>query len=290
VVYVKDIADKEGTRNEIPINIYWIENSYISTLGMQLAKGRNFYASGPADSASVIINEAAVRDLGLGDTDPLGKTIIRSGQRHYTIVGVIKDFQYTSAKQKIAPLMMLSSTNSSGIIIVKVKTAAIHQLINDIKNQWNTYNASAPFSYYFLDEQFASLYSAEERTGQIFTSFSVIAIIIACLGLFGLSAFMIRQRVKEMGIRKVLGASTASITTMLSTEFLKLIIIATFISFPITWFAMNKWLQDFAYRITIPWWVFIVAGCMALLVAVITISLQSIKAAIANPVKSLRSE
>jgi putative ABC transport system permease protein len=231
-----------------------------------------------------------VRDLGFGNTDPIGKTIIRSGQRHYTIVGVVKDFHYTSAKQKIAPLMMLASNNSKGSIIIKIKTTDINHLINDIKNQWNTYNASAPFSYSFLDEQYASLYASEQRTGQIFTSFSIIAIIIACLGLFGLAAFMIRQRVKEIGIRKVLGASTGSITAMLSKEFLKLIIIASLIAFPVTWYAMYKWLQDFAYRINIEWWVFLLAGCIALLVAALTISFQSIKAALANPVKSLRSE
>jgi len=289
VIYVKDFSDK-GTHTEISTNIYWIEHSFIPTLGMQLAKGRNFYPSGPADSASVIINQAAVRDLGFGNIDPIGKTIIRSGQRHYTIVGVVKDFNYTSAKQKIAPLMMIASNNSRGLIIARIKTTDIRHLISDIKNKWNTYNASAPFSYYFLDEQFASMYSAEERTGQIFTSFSVVAIIIACLGLFGLAAFMIRQRVKEIGIRKVLGASAGSITAMLSKEFLRLIIIASLISFPITWFAMNKWLQDFAYRIGMQWWVFILAGIIALLVAAITISFQSIKAAIANPVDSLRSE
>jgi len=289
VVYAKDIAEK-GNRTEISISIYWIENSYIPTLGMQIAKGRNFYPSAVSDSASVIVNEAAVRDLGFGESDPIGKTIIRSGQRHYTIVGVVKDFHYTSAKQKIAPLMMLASSNSNGSIIVKIKTADVHALINDIKNRWSTYNAAAPFSYAFLDEQFASLYSAEERTGQIFTSFSIIAVIIACLGLFGLAAFMMRQRVKEIGVRKVLGASVGSITVMVSKEFLKLIVIASLIAFPITWYAMYKWLQDFAYRITIQWWVFIVAGCIALLVAVITISFQAIKAALANPVKSLRSE
>ncbi|MDB5124601.1 MAG: macB 8 [Mucilaginibacter sp.] len=288
-IYASDIANK-GTRTQLQTGIYWIQNSYIPTLGMQLAKGRNFYPSAPADSASVIINEAAVRDLGFGNTDPLGKTIIRSGQRHYTIVGVVKDFHYTSAKQKIAPLMMLASNNSKGSIIVRIKTADVHHLIDDIKNQWNAYHAGAPFSYSFLDEQFATLYNSEQRTGQIFTTFSVIAVIIACLGLFGLAAYMIRQRIKEIGIRKVLGASAGSITVMLSKEFLKLIIIASLIAFPVTWYAMHKWLQDFAYRITIQWWVFVVAGLIALLVAAVTISYQSIKAALANPVKSLRSE
>jgi putative ABC transport system permease protein len=288
-IYAKEIAEK-GSRTEIQCGIYWIENSYIPTLGMQLAKGRNFFPPSPADSISVIINEAAVRDLGFGNTDPIGKTIIRSGQRHYNIVGVVKDFNYTSAKQKIAPLMMLPSNRNEGSIIVRIKTADVHHLINDIKSKWTAYNANTPFSYSFLDQQFASLYSTEEHSGQIFTSFAVIAIIIACLGLFGLAAFMIRQRVKEIGIRKVLGASTTSITTMLSAEFLKLILIASLISFPITWFAMNKWLQDFAYRTTIHWWVFLLAGSISLLVAAVTISFESIKAALANPVKSLRSE
>ena len=141
-----------------------------------------------------------------------------------------------------------------------------------------------------MDEQFASLYSAEQRTGQIFTSFAIIAVIIASLGLFGLAAFMIKLRVREIGIRKVLGASSGTITGMLSIDFLKLVVIAILISFPLTWFAMNKWLQDFAYRINISWWVFVLAGGIALAIAFITISFQSIKAAIANPVKSLRSE
>jgi putative ABC transport system permease protein len=288
-VYAKEIADK-GTRNEISTSIYWIDPNYIPTMKMELVKGRNFYLSGPADSASVIVNEAGISALGFGDTDPIGKTIIRSGQRHYMIVGVVKDFHFTSAKQKIAPLMMIASGNSKGKIIARIQTADIPHLINDIKNKWAQYNSGAPFNYSFLDQQFASLYGAEQRVGNIFTSFSIIAIIIACLGLFGLAAFMIRQRVKEIGIRKVLGASSASITTMLSKEFLQLILIAALISMPLTWYGMNKWLQDFAYRTTIHWWVFVLAGVIALLVAAVTISFQAIKAALANPVKSLRSE
>ncbi|ASU34855.1 cell division protein FtsX [Mucilaginibacter xinganensis] len=288
-IYAKDLADK-GARTQIQTGIYWIEDSYIPTLGIQIVKGRNFYPSSPADSISVIVNEAAVRDLGFGNTDPIGKTIVRSGQRHYNIVGVVKDFHYTSAKQKIAPLMMLPSINSRGSIIARIKTADVQPLLTDIKRQWDLYNPGTPFSYSFLDEQYQSLYNTEERTGQIFTSFAVIAVIIASLGLFGLAAFMIRQRVKEIGIRKVLGATSGSITVMLSKEFLKLIVIASLIAFPVTWYAMSKWLQDFAYRIDIQWWVFVLAAGIALLVAAATISFQSIKAALANPVKSLRSE
>ncbi|MGN6397343.1 MAG: ABC transporter permease [Mucilaginibacter sp.] len=286
-VYASDIP---AGGKQLPINIYWIESSYIPTMGMQIARGRNFYPEGNADSVSIILNESAVRDLGFRNTDPIGKTIIRSGQRHYTVVGVVKDFNYTSAKQKIAPLMMLPANNSAGSVIVRIKTADVHQLVDNISSKWASFHPEAPFSYSFLDQQFASLYSTEQRTSHIFTSFAVIAVIIASLGLFGLAAFMIRQRVKEIGIRKVLGASPAGITLMISKEFLRLILIAALVAFPLTWFAMNKWLQDFAYRIEIQWWVFVLAGGIALLVAAITISFQSVKASLANPVKSLRSE
>jgi len=287
-VYAKDIADK-GTRSEIHIGIFNIDDTYIPTLGMKILKGRNFYTGSLADSSSIIINEAAVQSLGWGNSDPIGKIIIRSGTRHYTVVGLVKDFHYTSAKQKIGPLMMLYGHNN-GSIMVKIKTADVHGLITDIKKQWDSYNTGLPFSYSFLDDQFAQLYSSEEHVGAIFTTFSVIAVIIACLGLFGLAAFMIRQRVKEIGIRKVLGASPQTITMMLSKEFLLLVIIAALIAFPITWYAMNKWLQSFAYRINIQWWVFALAAIIAIIIAFVTISFQAIKAALANPVKSLRSE
>lgn len=287
-VYAKDIADK-GSRSEIQIGIFNIDDTYIPTLGMKILKGRNFYAGSLADSSSVIINEAAVQSLGWGNSDPIGKVIIRSGNRRFTVVGLVKDFHYTSAKQKIGPLMMLYGHNN-GSIMVKIKTADVHGLIANIKNQWDSYNTGLPFSYSFLDDQFAQLYSSEEHVGAIFTTFSIIAVIIACLGLFGLAAFMIRQRVKEIGIRKVLGASPQTITMMLSKDFLLLVVIAAVIAFPITWYAMDKWLQSFAYRVNIQWWVFALAGIIAVLIAFITISFQAIKAAMANPVKSLRSE
>jgi putative ABC transport system permease protein len=287
-VYPKEHTGDENN-NEIHIDIYRIDGNYLPTLGISLAAGRNISPDFPADSASALINQAAVHKLGWDGTDPIGKTIVRSGQRAYTVVGVVKDFNYTSAKQKVAPLMMLA-VHRRGNIVLKIKTADVSGLLSDIKKQWGDYKASGAFSYYFVDEQFAALYGAEQRTGKIFTSFAVVAVIIAGLGLFGLAAFMIKQRVKEIGIRKVLGASSGNITAMLSIEFLKLVLIAIIISFPITWFAMYKWLQDFAYRIDIQWWVFLVAGGIALLIAFMTISFQSIKAAIANPVKSLRSE
>ncbi|HVW15142.1 MAG TPA: ABC transporter permease [Mucilaginibacter sp.] len=287
-IYAKERQSDE-TKNEIHCNIYRVDGNYIPTLGIKLMEGRNISPDFPGDSSSVVINQAALRALGWGNVDALGKTIVRSGRREYTVVGLVGDFNYASVKDKVAPLMMVAN-HRHGNIIVKIKTADVSGLLASIKNQWNDYKASSPFSYYFVDEQFASLYSSEQRTGKIFTSFAVIAVIIAGLGLFGLAAFMIKQRVREIGIRKVLGASSISITTMLSTEFLRLVLIAIIIAFPFTWFAMHKWLQDFAYRIDMPWWVFILAGVVALLIAFITISFQAIKAALANPVKSLRSE
>jgi putative ABC transport system permease protein len=287
-IYAKDRQANE-TKAEIHCNIYRIDANYLPTFGIKLLSGRNISPDFPGDSSAVIINQATQRELGWGNTDPLGKTIIRSGQMAFTVVGVVSDFNYASVKEKVAPLMLLAN-HRHGSIVLKIKASDVSGLISDIKKQWGDYKASAPFSYYFVDEQFASLYSAEQRTGKIFTSFAVVAIIIAGLGLFGLAAFMIKQRVREIGIRKVLGASSANITAMLSFEFLKLVLIAILVSFPVTWFAMYKWLQDFAYRVDIHWWVFILAGIGAIAIAFITISFQSIKAALANPVKSLRSE
>ncbi|MDN5289205.1 MAG: FtsX-like permease family protein [Mucilaginibacter sp.] len=287
-INAKEFNDKGG-HAEIHTDIFHVDESYIPTLGIQLVKGRNFYPSYPGDSMAVVVNEALVRDLGWGKGNPIGKTIVRTARTQYTVVGVVKDFHYVSAKQKIAPLMLLAGHDINSIM-VKVKTSDIKGLIAGMKSQWDNFKPDAPFSYSFLDERFASLYASEQQTGKIFTVFSCVALIIASLGLFGLAAFMIRLRVKEIGIRKILGASVSNINMMLSKEFLKLIIIAVLISFPVTWYAMHKWLQDFAYRINIQWWVFLLAGVIALLVAAITISFQSIKAAFANPVKSLRNE
>lgn len=286
-IFLKTSSD--AGHQEVHASVYRIDENYVPTMGMHIAKGRNFLSASPGDSTAVIVNETLVKEVGLGNADPIGKTIVRSGQHAFTIVGVVKDFHYSSAKEKIAPLMMLYGA-SNGTIMVKVKTADIKGLLTDLKNEWDNYHAESPFTYNFLDDQFAQLYIAEARTGKIFTAFAILAVVIASLGLFGLSAFSIRQRVKEIGIRKVLGASSGTITGMLSAEFIKLVALSVLISTPLTWFAMNRWLQEFAYRITISVWVFVMAGAIALLIAFITVSLHSIKAALANPVKSLRSE
>jgi putative ABC transport system permease protein len=205
------------------------------------------------------------------------------------VIGVVKDFHYTSIKEKIAPLVMMLGDNGGGMI-VKVKTAGIDGLLASLKDQWNAYHATGPFSYNFLDEKFAAVYESEKRTGSIFSLFAVISIIIASLGLFGLSAFSIAQRTKEIGVRKVLGANVSQVVMLLSKEFLIMVLIAFLIAVPLTWFIMHKWLEEFAYRINIGWMTFLVAGLIALLIAFLTVSYQAIKAAIANPIKSLRTE
>jgi len=282
--------NENGNGTEIHANIYHVDYDYLRTLGIHILRGRNFSKDFATDSASgVVINEAAVRELGWTNDNAVGKTIVRSGQQQFKVIGVVEDFNYASVKQKIAPLMMLLGNNFGGLI-VKIKTNDVKGFLSDLKKQWNAFAPPGPLEYNFLDEQFASLYANEERTQQIFSAFAILAIIIASLGLFGLSAFVIEQRTKEIGIRKVLGASVKNVLLLVSKEFLLLVGIAFIISIPVTVWAMHAWLQDFAYRVNISASVFVIAGIAVFFIALITISFQAIKAAIANPVKSLRTE
>lgn len=283
--------DKKNGENgaEIHVNIFRVDYDYIPTLGIKMAEGRNFSKEYSTDSFAVVINQAAVRELGWGGTNPIGKTVVTSGQHEYKVIGVTEDFHYASVKEKIVPLLMMASWTRSGLI-VKIKTTDVAGFLKDVEKQWKSYSADAPFNYYFADEKFASLYASEQRTGQIFTAFAVLAILIASLGLFGLAAFTIEQRRKEIGIRKVLGASVRNVLLLVSKDFLLLVGIAFIVAIPLTWFAMHQWLQSFAYRATVSWWIFIVAGLLSILIALFTISFRAIRAAVANPVKSLRSE
>ena len=288
-VYAKENKGNE-TNAEIHANFFHVDYDYLATLGIKVAAGRNFSKDFSSDSFAVVINESAVRDLGWrSNQEAIGKVIISSGLHEYNVVGVVQDFNYASAKQKIAPLMMMLGRNY-GSVMVKVKTTDINGFLEDTKRKWADFNSVTPFSFYFLDDRFGALYAAEQKTGQIFTMFAVIAILIASLGLFGLVAFTTEQRTKEIGIRKVLGASAQQVLFLLSKEFLLLVCMAFIISIPITWWMMHGWLNNFAYRIDISWWVFAAAGFSAVLIALVTVSFQSIKAALANPVKSLRTE
>jgi putative ABC transport system permease protein len=269
------------------------DDGFIPTYGIKLAAGRNFNHLMATDSNKYLINVAAVAALGFKTPqNAVGKDIIYGGVSG-KIIGVMEDFHFESLHQQIIPMLMRMPSfayNNYGRLSIKIDGHNVQGALNMIENTWKKYQPEKPFEYTFLDERFQKLYHTEQQQGDLFTVFSFIAIFIACLGLFGLSAFTISQRVKEIGVRKVLGASVQQIVTELSKDFLKLVVIAAFISLPVAWYAMNKWLLDFAFRVSIQWWVLAMAGLIAVVIAFLTISFQSVKAALANPVKSLRSE
>lgn len=282
---------KEGRVKEDPGQggQYWnVDYDYIKTMGMKLTEGRNFSRDMASDSAAVVINQRMVERLGL--KNPVGARITNSYQV-FTVIGVVQDFNFESVKQEVGPICMVANKdNQASIISVKINGKDAAKAVTAISALWKSFAPNQPVRYTFMDESFANMYADVQRTGNIFTSFAVLAIIIACLGLFALSAFMAEQRNKEIGIRKVLGASVVGITSMLSKDFVKLVVIAIVIATPVAWWAMTKWLQDFAYRIAVSWWMVGLAALVSIIIALITISFQSIKAAVVNPVKSLRSE
>lgn len=292
--YSKDAV--MDSKNALSMQSWSVDYDYINTLGMQIIKGRNFSKDFGSDSSAFIINETAAKVLGYDD--PIGKKIYSNFQDGpndkpelvtYNIIGVVKDFHFESLRHNIFPLGLRLGHNNS-LISFKVKTADIKPLLTQVESKWKTMATGMPFSYRFMDESFDNMYREEQRVGKLSFTFSILTILIACLGLFGLVTYMAEQRTKEIGVRKVLGATITNLVVMLSKDFLKLVIISAVFAFPLAWWAMNKWLQDFAFRINIGWWIFIVAGVIALLIALITVSFQAIKAAIANPVKSLRTE
>ncbi|WP_153797361.1 ABC transporter permease [Foetidibacter luteolus] len=269
-----------------------VDQDFIKTYNIKMVEGRSFSRSYGTDSSSFILNEAAVKALGLKSaSEAVGKDF-RYADVRGKVVGIMKDFHFESMRQAIVPLILIvpAGNGNYGSISVKISGGNIAGAINHIEKVWKQFLPEAPFDYSFVDERYDRLYESEQRQGTIFTVFAGIAIFIACLGLFGLSSFTITQRIKEIGIRKVLGASVGSIVQLLSKDFLKLVAIAAVIAFPVAWYAMHQWLLDFAYRISIPWWMFVVAGIIAALIALVTISLLTVKAAMANPVKSLRTE
>ncbi|GAB3557536.1 ABC transporter permease [Spirosoma fluminis] len=271
---------------------YQVDENYIPTLGMKMIAGRNFSKDFGTDSTGIILNETAAKAFGWG-TKALGHTITRpdnEGRKAtYRVIGIVKDFHFRSLHERIAPLMMTLGQNS-GLVIARVQTKDVMGLLASVEKQWARFAAEAPLEYSFLDQNFNATYQAEQKTGRILGLFAGLTIFVACLGLFGLATFMAEQRTKEIGVRKVLGASVSSLIGLLSADFLKPVLIAIVIASPIAWYAMSRWLQDFAYRINMEWWMFALAGMAAILIALLTVSYQSIKAALMNPVKSLRSE
>lgn len=279
---------KEG-RNTVDQSVggqMWVADyDYLKTLGIKLIDGRNFSEDMPTDTASLIINQAMAKELGL--SNPVGQRIMN--WQVYNVIGVVEDFHFESMREKIRPLAFRLGT-SPNIVSVKVNGTDMASALSGIEAVWKKFSPNQPIRYSFLDESFARMYDDVQRMGRIFVSAAVLAIIVACLGLFALSAFMVEQRSKEISIRLVLGASMKSVFSLLTINFLKLVLISIVIAAPIAWYAMNKWLQDFTYRTEITWSVFVVAGALSILIAVLTISYQAIKAGLMNPVKSLRSE
>ncbi|MDQ2721688.1 MAG: ABC transporter permease, partial [Bacteroidota bacterium] len=271
---------------------YDVDANYIPTLGMQIAEGRNFSKDFGTDSSGVILNETAAKAFGWSK-GALEHTITRRDNdgkiTTFHVIGIVKDFHFKSFHELISPLVM-TLTNGAGTTIIKVKTRDLAGLLKTIKARWDALSPGGPLNYSFLDARVNETYQAEKRIGIILGIFAGLTILVACLGLFGLVTFTAEQRTKEIGIRKVLGASVSGIVQLLSKDFLKLVLVALVIAIPVAWWAMNKWLQSFAYRINITWWTFALAGLVAICIALITVSFKAIKAAVANPVKSLRSE
>jgi putative ABC transport system permease protein len=270
---------------------YEVDPNYIPTLGIELQSGRNFSREFRSDSMAVIINEAAAKLFGW-EKNALDRRITYNSKDDkftYHVIGVVKDFHFRSLHEKITPLVMTLGDNS-GTIIVKINTADIPGLLASIKKQWDQYTIEEPFGYTFLDERFNATYQAEQKVGYILGIFAGLTIFVACLGLFGLARFTAERRTKEIGIRKVLGASVSGVAALLSKDFLKLVLLAFVFASPIAWYIMNTWLREFAYRISINAWVFVIAALLAVAITILTVSFQAIKAAVANPVKSLRTE
>jgi putative ABC transport system permease protein len=288
-------VDGKTTTDAEDVHLATIDNNYIQTMGFKVIAGRPFSAAFKGDSASIVINQTAVKALGYTLENAIGKKIHYDfNAMHGTlqIVGVLGDFNFESLHNTIKPFGFTTTNfaDKYSYLIAAAATNDYAALIQKVEKIWKKTNPSIPFVYSFLDQDFQHNYEKEQRQSGIVVSFTGIAIFVACLGLFGLAAFSAEQRKKEIGVRKVLGASITDVTTLLSKEFLVLIVIAILIASPVSWWAMNSWLQNFAYKTQISWWMFVAAACLSVFIALATVSFHAIRAALANPVKSLRTE
>jgi putative ABC transport system permease protein len=285
------IENSNGEKEERRVDAYFIDGDFLRQYQVKVIAGRGFSKGLTSDTLkAMLINETMAKSLGFTNPDEvIGKHFL---QLHHegTIIGVVKDFHFHSFMEKVQPLTLTANPWNFTVLTIDIPSANARSTVNKVEAAWKNIAPGLPFIYFFADEAYNRQYIAQERFGRLFICFAMIAIVISCLGLLGLSAFNTVQRKKEIGIRKVLGASVGSITAMLSKDFVQLIIIALLVASPVSWWVMNKWLQDFAYRISIPLWVFLFSGLAAIVIALLTISFQSVKAAIVNPVKSLRND
>lgn len=265
-----------------------VSTEYGKTLGWQLTDGRDFSTKFPTDSSAVVLNEAAMKYMNL--KDPVGKTVNFGGDTFH-IIGVVKDMVISSPYEPAKQTIFYLAAEQFDAVILKIKPAInVHDALNKIGAVYKTYAPSVPFSYQFVDDEYAKKFANEERVGKLASSFAVLAIFISCLGLFGMATFMAEQRVKEIGVRKVLGASVFNLWRLMSMDFVVLVLLASAIATPIAWLSTHEWLKNFTYRTDLPWWIFAATAAGAVFIALLTVSYQSIKAGLANPVKSLRSE
>lgn len=301
IINIQDMLffkNREAPGDHIDVELAHIDDQYLNTLNIQLVAGRGFTKEFKADTNSIVLNVAAVKQFGWTPEEALNqniyfKTIRSSEVMSIRIIGVVEDFHYRSLHEEIGPLGLSISDDFNGTtqyLIASVKSQDYQNLLSRISDNWATLNTKSPFSWSFLDDDFQKNYEREQLTSNLIRFFTLIAIGVACLGLFGLATFMAEQRTKEIGVRKVLGANTSQLVSLLTTDFVKLVLVAILIGSPIAFFAMKEWLSNFAYSIGISWWMFPLAGLSALSIAVFTVSFQAIRSALANPVKSLRSE
>ena len=286
------------TNQRIMVNANVVDEEFVKATGLEIIAGTDFtlqdmkdvsYDDQEKKTYHYILNESAAKELGWKPDEAIGKKMFLGEHRPGTVRAVIRDFHFSSFYNPIKPLVLFNEAWGDNLL-VKLSGNDIERTIYSLGTKWKNIVSHRPFEYSFLDESYNKLYDSELRLGKLLNIFATVAILLAVLGLFGLSAYAIQQRVKEIGIRKIFGASVPNLVTLLSKDFLKLVAIASLIAFPIAWLVMNKWLEDFAYRVNIPWWIFLVAGLLTLIIALLTVSFQAIKAAFVNPVKNLRAE
>ncbi len=297
--YFKEGAAESGefnSDNAVIIGKWEIDYDYLPTLDIEFIKGRNFDQKFSTDSNAVILNESALAMLGVSAEEAIGMRLTddfhrpdKENMKYSTVIGVVKNFHFESLRNSIDGMTFTLGSDANKMI-VKLQSGEFSETVSSIKSKWEKVAPTQPFNYYFMDESFNSTYEAEQRLGKTFITFTSLSIFIACLGLFGLAVFSTEKRTKEIGIRKVMGATVSSVLVLVSKDFLKLVLIGGLIAIPAAWWAMDRWLQDFSYRINISWWVFALSGLAAILIALVTVSTQALKTAITNPVDSLRNE
>jgi putative ABC transport system permease protein len=280
----------DNAKNAVTLYHLGIDYDFLPAYDLKPVAGRNFSKSFSTDKKAALLNERAADLLGFKNAADAINGKLKRGRDTLHIVGVVPNYHQQGLQKAIDPILVLLVPDIRRYYSIKISTDRVQQTIADIHKTWDRYFPEDPFNYFFLDESFNEQYKADTRFGQVFGLFASLAILIACFGLLGLSAYNVLQRTKEIGIRKVLGASIRQLIFLLSKEFLYLVLVSLVIAVPLTWWVMHNWLQDFAYRISIEWWVFAIAGLMAIGIALATVGFQALKAALSNPVKSLRTE